>query len=135
MPPLDLLERLHLQAINALTLSAALPDRVECRDVRAQLARCAPSARDNYRSARRGRSRKEWVSRLAVALDEADETVGWLETIRDARLAPSACVDPLLKEAIELRAILSSSLKTSRRNLKLLEEKRKRERRRRPQDQ
>ena len=131
MPEPDLLDRLHRQAINALALSATLPDRIECRDVRAQLSRCAPSARDNYRSARRGRSRKEWVSRLAVALDEADETVGWLQTILDARYAPAGRVAPLLAEAIELRAILSTSLKTSRANLRALEQKKKRERRKR----
>ena len=117
------------QAINVLALAAALPNRVECREVQEQICRCAQSARDNYRSARRGRSRKEWVSRLAVALDEADETVGWLETIRDARFAPPERVSPLLKEAIELRAILAKSWSTSNRNLNQLELRKKLQRR------
>lgn len=124
----DLLQRLHLQAVSILALVGSLPDRLESREVREQICRCAPSARDNYRSACRGRSRKEWVSRLAVAVDEADETVGWLETMRDAGFASTDRVAPLLKEALELRAILAKSWSTSSRNLKALEEQRKRAR-------
>ena len=57
--PEDLLGRLHKQAINVLALVGSLPDRLESRDARVQICRCAPSARDNYRSACRARSRKE----------------------------------------------------------------------------
>ena len=129
----DLLQRLHRQAVEILALVGSLQHRLEARSTFEQICRCAPSARDNYRSACRGRSRKEFVSKLGVALDEADETVGWLEVIRDGRLAPRDRVTPLLKEAIELRAILAKSCKTSRETLKRLDEQRKRElRRRRP---
>ena len=131
----DLLQRLHVQAVSVLRLVGSLPDRFESRETREQICRCAPSARDNYRSACRARSRKEWVSKLGVALDEADETVGWLETMRDAEFAPRERVLPLLQEAIELRAILAKSWTTSKRNLQALEEKKKRERRRRSPDQ
>ena len=128
----DLLQRLHLQAVSVLALVGSLHHRVESRSVFEQICRCAPSARDNYRSACRGRSRREFVSRLCVALDEADETVGWLEVMRDAGLGPPEHVTALLREAIELRAILSKSSSTARRNLKALKEKRKRDRHRRP---
>jgi four helix bundle protein len=127
----DLIQRLHVQAVGVLRLVGSLPDRFESRETRQQICRCAPSARDNYRSACRARSRREWVSKLGVALDEADETVGWLETMRDAGFASRDQVMPLLKEAIELRAILAKSWTTSRRNLQALEERRKRERRQR----
>ncbi|MDQ3070145.1 MAG: four helix bundle protein [Acidobacteriota bacterium] len=83
-----------------------------------QIDRCAPSADANYRAVCRARSRKEFVARLGVALEEADETVVRLETIRDARLAPQVAVHPLLKEAVELRAILAASYRTARRNLR-----------------
>jgi len=128
----DLLQRLHQQAVSVLALIGSLRHPVESRSTFEQICRCAPSARDNYRSACRSRSRREFVSRLCVALDEADETVGWLEVMRDAELGPRDQVTALLKEAIELRAILSKSSSTARRNLKALEEKQKRERRRRP---
>ena len=130
----DLLQRLHVNAVRILLLAGSLPDRFESREARDQICRCAPSARDNYRSACRARSRREWVAKLGVALDEADETVGWLETMRDARLADAERVLPLLKEAIELRAILAKSWATSKRNLAALDEKRKFERRKRSKD-
>jgi four helix bundle protein len=128
----DLLRRLHLQAVRVLSLVASLPDRLESREARQQICRCAPSARDNYRSACRARSRKEWVAKLGVAVDEADETVGWLETMRDAGFVSRYQLAPLLREAIELRAILAKSWSTSNRNLKLLEEQKRERRRRRP---
>ncbi|MEX2270207.1 MAG: four helix bundle protein [Vicinamibacterales bacterium] len=131
----DLLRRLHVQAVEVLALVGSVHHRVESQSTFEQICRCAPSARDNYRSACRGRSRKEFVSKLGVALDEADETVGWLEVMRDAHLAPSERITPLLREAIELRAILATSYKTSRTNLRLFEEKRKREQRKRRPNQ
>ena len=133
MRPEDLAQRLHTQAIRILAFVGSVQHRLESRSIFEQLCRCAPSASDNYRSACRGRSRKEFVSKIGVALDEADETVGWLEVMRDGRLAPADRIAPLLKEAIELRAILAKSYKTSRQNLNTLERKRKLEgRRRRP---
>jgi four helix bundle protein len=135
MRPEDLLGRLHLQAVRILALVGSLPHRIESRSTFEQICRCAPSARDNYRSACRGRSRKEFVSKLGVAVDEADETVGWLEVMRDSSFAPEDRVTPLLKEAIELRAILASSHKTSKRNLDVLERNKKLERRRRRPNQ
>jgi four helix bundle protein len=121
----DLLGRLHLQAVRVLALVASLQHRVESQAVFEQICRCAPSARDNYRSACRGRSRREFVARLGVALDEADETAGWLEVMRDAGFGPRDQVAELLKEATELRAILASSWSTATRNLRKLEDERK----------
>jgi len=113
-----------------LVLVASLPHRVEWQATFAQVCRSAPSASDNYRSACRSRSRKEFVSRLAVAADEADETVGWLQIMHDTGIGPREKVAPLLEEAMELRAILAKSCRTSRENLKVLEAKQKLERRR-----
>ena len=124
----DLLRRLHVQAVRVLALVASLQHRVESQAVFEQICRAAPSARDNYRSACRSRSRREFVSRVAIALDEADETVGWLEVMRDAGFGPRDQVVALLKEAIELRTILAASWGTSSRNLKRREAERKRRR-------
>src|SRR5688500_4778830 len=104
MRPEDLAQRLHRQAVRVLALIGSLPHRLEWQATFAQLCRCAPSASDNYRSAGRGRSRKEFVSRLAVAADEADETVGWLQVMHDTGIGSKEKVVPLLEEAVELRA-------------------------------
>ena len=135
MRPEDLAGRLHEQAVRVLALVSSLPHRLEWQATFAQLCRCAPSASDNYRSACRGRSRKEFVSRLGVAADEADETVGWLQIMHDSGLGPREKVALLLEEAVELRAILARSYKTDRQNLNALERKKKLEQRKRSANQ
>jgi four helix bundle protein len=135
MRPEDLAERLHRQAVQILALVSSLPHRLEWQATFAQLCRCAPSASDNYRSACRGRSRKEFVARLGVAADEADETVGWLQIMNDSGIGPKEKVSLLLEEAVELRAILAKSYKTARKNLNALERKKTLERRKRRPNQ
>ena len=79
-----------------------------------QLARSGPSVGANYRSACRGRSPAEFASRLAIAEEEADESCYWLELLIEGELLPRDEVAPILKEADELTAILTASVKTSR---------------------
>ena len=81
-----------------------------------QLARSGTSISANYHSTGRARSRAEFIARLGVVVDEADETVHWLSVIREAGLASGTELDWLLREAGELRAIFSASLTTARLN-------------------
>jgi four helix bundle protein len=67
----------------------------------------------NYKAAKRGRSSAEFISKLGVVVEEIDESVEWLEVLRDAGIA----FDPaLLSEAQQLRRIFGKSLGTARRN-------------------
>ena len=74
----------------------------------------------NYRAARRGRSRAEFIAKLGIAVEEADETEYWLHVIRDAHVISTTAglreLDWLLDEARQLRAILVASVKTARAN-------------------
>jgi four helix bundle protein len=79
-----------------------------------QLARCGPSVSANYQSARRARSRAEFISRLAIVLEEADESEHWLLVTRESGLTSGEELDWLLKESGELRAIFSKSVSTAR---------------------
>ena len=81
-----------------------------------QLARSGTSISANYHSAGRARSRAEFIARLAVVVDEADETVHWLSVIGESGITSGAELDWLLKESGELRAIFSASLTTARLN-------------------
>ena len=81
-----------------------------------QLARSGPGISANYRSARRSRSRAEFIARLGIVVDEADETEHWLCMIRDGELASGPELDWLLQESGQLRAIFSKSLTTARLN-------------------
>jgi four helix bundle protein len=115
MPPQDLLERTRLFALAVVEFVRRLPDTAEARESGGQLRRAANGLRSNYRASRKGRSRAEFISKLAVAREEADECVDWLEYLRDARIAQ----DPrLLQEADELTRILAASVKTARANTK-----------------
>jgi four helix bundle protein len=70
----------------------------------------------NYHSAGRSRSRAEFIARLGIVVDEADESVHWLSVTRDSGTANGQELDWLLDEGAQLRAIFSASLATARRN-------------------
>jgi four helix bundle protein len=73
----------------------------------------ANSVRSNYRAARIGRSRAEFIAKLGTVWEEADECVDWLEYLSDMRIAPNP---ELLQEARELARIFAQSVKTARAN-------------------
>ena len=112
MHPWDLRERTRLFALAVLHFCRELPRTAEAQEAAEQLRRAANSVRMNYRAARRGRSRREFVAKLGVVLEEADECVGWLEYFRDARIRDDGA---LLREAEELARIFAAALRTARR--------------------
>ena len=83
-----------------------------------QLIRSATSVGANYRSACRAKSRADFVAKLAIVEEEADESGYWLELLIEAGLVKAALLGPLLKEANEIVAIIVASIKTSRRALR-----------------
>jgi four helix bundle protein len=83
-----------------------------------QLVKSGTAESANYRAACRGRSRAEFIAKLGVALEEADETEHWLDIILEVPLAAGAEPERLRREAAELRAILKTSFDTARRNSK-----------------
>lgn len=107
-------------ALRVIKLVGALPKTVEGRAIANQLVRSGTSVAANYRSACRARSRSEFIAKLGVVLEEADESLLWLELVVAAKLLPQARVKALLEEANELVAIMAASRKsaTSRPNLR-----------------
>jgi four helix bundle protein len=81
-----------------------------------QLFRSGTRVGANYRSACRGRSHDDFVAKLGHAVEEADESVYWLEMIAEAKTVDSPRLPPLLAEANELSAILNQSQVTARAN-------------------
>lgn len=82
-----------------------------------QLLKSSMSVGANYRSARRGRSKADFISRMSIAQEEADETVYWLEMALDSGLVNKDTAGGLLEEADELTAIFTSSIKTAKKRL------------------
>jgi four helix bundle protein len=99
-------------ALRVLNLIDALPRSAAGRAISNQLVRAATSVGANYRSACRARSRAEFAAKLGVAVEEADESLYWLELVRDGKLVPENKLSLLLKEADELTAILASGRKS-----------------------
>jgi four helix bundle protein len=112
----QLRDRIAAFAASVVVFCRKLRAKPEARNIASQLSDSATAIPANYRSACRARSRREFISKLAVAVEEADETVGWLELIVQAGVWPEPDVDPLRTEAHELLAILSASRRTAERN-------------------
>ena len=112
----DLKKRTKLFALRILKLVAALPKTIAGRTIGGQLARSGTSVAANYRASCRARSKAEFISRLGVVEEEADESALWLELIIEGGLMKSSLVKPLWVEANELVAIMTSSRKTAARS-------------------
>jgi four helix bundle protein len=105
----ELKSRTKQFALRVLKLSAAMPATVEGRTIRGQLVRAGTAVGANYRAACRGRSRAEFVAKLGVVEEEADESAFWLELIIEGAFLSEARVKPLLDEANEITKIMASS--------------------------
>ena len=101
-----------------LSLVEKLPNSISSRVVVNQLAKSATSVGANYRAVCRARSDKEFVAKLNIVLEEADETQYWLEIIEEMKWINKSELEFLLKESGELVAIFVSTLKTVNNRLK-----------------
>jgi|SRR5579864_267798 len=108
----DLKTRTKAFALRVVRLYKALPHREEARVIGRQLLRSGTSVGANYRAACRGRSRAEFVAKLGVVLEEADETVFWLELLQESDIVGAQRLAPLIQEAHELTAIFVASICT-----------------------
>ncbi len=105
----DLKERTKQFALRVMHLVDALPDTPKGRAVASQLVRSGTSVAANYRATCRARSHAEFISKIGVVEEEADETALWLELIAADKLLPEKKIAPLLAEANELVAIMAAS--------------------------
>ena len=105
----ELKDRTKQFALRIMKLVNALPKTPAGRSVGSQLVRSGTSVAANYRAACRGRSKAEFIAKLGIVEEEADESCFWLELIIDGALLKESLVLPLLKEANELTAIFASS--------------------------
>ncbi|MFA5134149.1 MAG: four helix bundle protein [Patescibacteria group bacterium] len=114
----DLKERTKLYALRIIKLVHALPKRIDGRAIGNQLIRSGTSVAANYRAVCRARSRAEFIARLGVVIEEADESAFWLELIIESKILNKNLVEPLLKETNELVAIMVSSSNSASKNIK-----------------
>jgi four helix bundle protein len=101
-------------AIRIIRLFRALPRAEEARIVGRQLLRSGTSVAANYRATGRSRSQSEFIAKMGVVVEEADETVFWLELLVEADIVPETKLSDLLSEANELLAIFAASQRTAK---------------------
>ena len=112
----ELKERTKRFSLRVLKLVRALGKGFDGQVIARQLLRCATSVGANYRAVCRARSRADFVAKLAIVEEEADEACYWMELIIEAGLMKPEIVKPLLEEANEIVAIITSSRKTASAN-------------------
>ena len=110
----ELKERTKAFAIRVFRMSQALPRTREVNMLMQQLLRSSTSMAANYRAAGRARSKAEFVSKLGVVVEEADETVLWLEFLADTGIVRAPKLGELLNEANQLLLIFSASRSTAK---------------------
>lgn len=114
MTPQELRDRTDRFSLDIINLCRGeLPADILKLRILTQLQDAGTSVASNYHAACRAQSRAAFVAKLSIAVEEADECVGWLHKLAEAKLAPVARLAPLQQEASELLAILSASRKTA----------------------
>src|ERR1035441_647569 len=110
----ELQSRTKRFALRVVKLYRSLPKSNEARILGKQLLRSGTSVGANYRAACRARSRAEFVAKLGIVLEEADETVFWLELLQESGIVTARKLGPLIQEASELTSIFVASICTSK---------------------
>ena len=113
----DLKDRTKKFAIDVIRFCMRLPREQEFRVIGHQLIRCASSVGANYRAASRARSKADFIAKLGIVEEEADEVCYWLEILEGIGMTEAREIDPLKSEANELISIIIASKKTARANL------------------
>ena len=114
MDQIEMKRRTKDFAKEIIILCRKLPNNREGRLVGDQIFRSGTSVAANYRSACRGRSKAEFISKLSIVEEEADETLFWLEVIKEMNIFQYAKLDALMEENDEILAIVVASIKTAK---------------------
>lgn len=82
-----------------------------------QILKSGTSIGANITESNRAQSKSDFVHKLAIALKEADETEYWLSLLRDSNFITATQAESLLTDCVELQKMLTSSIKTAKKNL------------------
>jgi four helix bundle protein len=110
----DLRTRTKAFALRIIKMSQALPRSREANVLVQQVLRSATGMAANYRAAGRSRSKAEFIAKIGIVVEEADETVFWLEMLLDSGMVRPEKLQNLLAEATQLVAIFTASRKTAK---------------------
>ncbi len=117
MTPDDLKRRTKAFTLRVMRLVSSLPHTPQGRTISQQLMDSASSVGAIYRAVCRAKSQRDFVAKLGIVVEEADESAYWLELVIESEMLNADLVQPLLVEAGEITAIMTASLLTARKRL------------------
>ena len=112
----ELQERTKKFHVDVIKLCADFPRNAAGFETAKQLIRAAGSVGANYRASARAKSDADFIYKIEIVLEEADESHYWLEVIRDAEIKTGETIDTLIDEANQLTAIFAATDKTAKAN-------------------
>jgi four helix bundle protein len=112
-------KRTRAFALRVIRLAESLPQTPATRVIGHQMLRCGSSVGANYRAACRARSKADFVSKMGIVEEEADETMYWMELLIEAEIVKPNRIADLIDEANQILSIVVSSIKTAK-GLKLI---------------
>ena len=110
----ELKARTRAFAWRIIRLAESLPETPTAKVIRNQMLRCGSSVGANYSAACRARSKADFVSKMGIVEEEADETIYWMELLIDADIVKRHRIAELLDEADQILSIVISSIKTAK---------------------
>ena len=114
----ELKRRTKQFGLRIIGLVESLPNKTTARTIGNQLLRSGMSVGANYRSACRGKSKADFIAKVGISLEEADECLYWLELLQESGIVPGEKLSDLGKEANELVAIFTATIKTARAHIR-----------------
>ena len=112
----DLKARTKAFSLRVIRLVESLPAGRTADVIGKQLLRSGTSVGANYRASCRAKSPADFIAKMGIVEEEADESIFWMELLIESGLVRQELLDDLLKEADELVAIVVASIKTAKRN-------------------
>jgi len=104
-------DRLKKFALDILKLSEMIPNTTQGKVLNYQLTKSGTSMYANYRAALRGRSKKEFFSKLSISVEEADESEMWLDLLIESEILINGFIKGLHSESLELLKMLAAMRK------------------------
>jgi four helix bundle protein len=114
MKPEELRNRTKAFALRTIALFRSLSRAPDAQILGKQLLRAGTSVAANYRAACRARSKPEFIAKIGVVLEEADECALWIELLGDSGIVKKPRLEQLLNEAQQLTAIFTASRETAK---------------------
>lgn len=114
MNPDEMKRRTKAYALAIIKLVQSLPNNPTARAIGQQLLRCGTSVGANYRASCRARSSADFIAKMGIVEEEADESVYWMEVLVEANIVPPHVVAELSDEGNQIVKIVVSSINTAR---------------------